>query len=942
MEFLRAQYERILHACVKEGLEVLRLANKKLIYDSAFLQSSAELQPITSASPIVFSVPGSGKTQYIFDFLSHQWGHYIVSGRVPRSIRLNTDESFFNARQGSASSDTRHLNDILELVDSSEDEVHTEAWACLVMNRNYILNVIFDSTMTKEKRSHFTPRSWLLFQTSCTQSFDPFLRTFQVRLLLVPEHRPRHSRFKREDAPPGLHTLPMYFFCLDEAQCELDRAPGNLDDQKSSPLKFLLQYINEGLYPGKESQFIASGTALKLDRFKQTLEDCVIDQWRLNPGRGIYQDERLVKQGYKASVYRTSQTVDSDDDFEKLLKGHVFRIVDRIGYLIYIGQATRKHSLWEAFSIGPTHSTTETTKWEFFKSLADLLKKSMPDDSKSGIQSAVRLFASSFLTVFKNDPIREKLLSKASKTVQGQIRWSTLLVERLLIAYVIQGCPQGDEATQLLGTISTDTQNLIKDQLKSRIKSLKSDGQYFLLRDLFLTAVRANLMNKPSVFPDIESVEMVTEGFALLKSSEDEISRGATTTLSPSSSSSWAGKQELAEPIVIKAVIEYLHETEGSTSQSDRRSSRLERVIEELLFSSQNTEVGDIAEIYLAWGFASNLRKNTKSLMFPERRQNLLTLIENADLITRCRGSSSRPAKLGDVRDYFLHESESVEDIRLESNMDLAPWLKRIRNDEYFPAVLFPPHDAGPDIVFMLQHQSAPTSKILCALQASLPLGVTAKTGATKVDSFGLLRTLDPNLWYSGKTRDDHQSLSTELGEWGPNLRILTGLILPTPGNKVYEKGPASLTKLLQDLRGPAQLYTSLATENEELERQKIIKPLIADLEKQINEIDGGRFKPAAKIQYWSGAIENKLGKPNDHRQQSFGAESFVRIAVQEIMGQRTVLPIFNPNPRAGLQGQDFYFTCMEPQAAADIFGEYVGRLLEILRVKNDVKKSSA
>jgi hypothetical protein len=110
--------------------------------------------------------------------------------------------------------------------------------------------------------------------------------------------------------------------------------------------------------------------------------------------------------------------------------------------------------------------------------------------------------------------------------------------------------------------------------------------------------------------------------------------------------------------------------------------------------------------------------------MFPERRQNLLTLMENANLISRGNVSSSGEVKLGDVRDYFLHESVAIKDTELESKMEIVSWLKRIRNAEYFPAVLFPPHEAGPDIVFMLQHQSKPTHKILCALQASQSLGV--------------------------------------------------------------------------------------------------------------------------------------------------------------------------------------------------------------------------
>ena len=110
--------------------------------------------------------------------------------------------------------------------------------------------------------------------------------------------------------------------------------------------------------------------------------------------------------------------------------------------------------------------------------------------------------------------------------------------------------------------------------------------------------------------------------------------------------------------------------------------------------------------------------------MFPERRQNLLTLMGNANIISRCGVSSSRPVKLGDIRDHFLEESVVIKDTKLESNMQFVTWIRRIKKAEYFPTVLFPPQEAGPDIVFMLQHQTEPSRKILCALQASHSLGV--------------------------------------------------------------------------------------------------------------------------------------------------------------------------------------------------------------------------
>jgi hypothetical protein len=161
-------------------------------------------------------------------------------------------------------------------------------------------------------------------------------------------------------------------------------------------------------------------------------------------------------------------------------------------------------------------------------------------------------------------------------------------------------------------------------------------------------------------------------------------------------------------------------------------------------------------------------------------------------------------------------------------------------------------------------------------------------------------------------------------------LRILTGLIAPTPGNKYHKAGSAGLIDLLQHLKGPVQLYTSLASQDEDPERQKIIQPLIKDLKQQTTEFEE-TDTPRVDPKYWIGAFE-KLNSPNDHFHQSLGAESFVRIATEEIWARREVLPIFNP--RAGLQGRDFYFKFMGPQGAANVFGGSLGRLAEILRKK--------
>lgn len=209
-----------------------------------------------------------------------------------------------------------------------------------------------------------------------------------------------------------------------------------------------------------------------------------------------------------------------------------------------------------------------------------------------------------------------------SSLFRGRVRWSTLFIEHLFTNYLLS-LDYGVQFTDinqvmpldLIETAALNAQDTIMGQMKSRIRELKQKGRHFLLKDLFLTAVRADLMNRPSVLPDTELVQMVTEGFALLTASRGSSNSAPVTlassttmgTFSPGTSSlrtaipSGIRKQELAEPLVIKAVVEYLREIDGRTMQGDDQSNRLERVMEQLLLDHQNSGVEDVAEPYIGW-----------------------------------------------------------------------------------------------------------------------------------------------------------------------------------------------------------------------------------------------------------------------------------------------------------------------------------------------------
>ena len=61
----------------------------------------------------------------------------------------------------------------------------------------------------------------------------------------------------------------------------------------------------------------------------------------------------------------------------------------------------------------------------------------------------------------------------------------------------------------------------------------------------------------------------------------------------------------------------------------------------------------------------SLFKRDSASLLFPERKQNLLDLFKDANLIHRSNQPNVGPAQLGDIGEYFLCESFAAKDTKI-------------------------------------------------------------------------------------------------------------------------------------------------------------------------------------------------------------------------------------------------------------------------------------
>lgn len=172
-------------------------------------------------------------------------------------------------------------------------------------------------------------------------------------------------------------------------------------------------------------------------------------------------------------------------------------------------------------------------------------------------------------------------------------------------------------------------------------------------------------------------------------------------------------------------------------------------------------------------------------------------------------------------------------DIPLGYELSYHKWLRRIRKHRYFPTFYFPSNVAGPDIVFCLRPQQGNGQRLLCAIQVRGPFHVShwpepielilrkVKTGTSKVskeDSFKVIRTLDPNLWFQGYEKQ-RQCLVRELHK-NSNLTILTLLVVTSLSVEEFFTSAENLRNGLIWMRDRVCRYRN-SVDNPDQQKQK-------------------------------------------------------------------------------------------------------------------------
>lgn len=188
---------------------------------------------------------------------------------------------------------------------------------------------------------------------------------------------------------------------------------------------------------------------------------------------------------------------------------------------------------------------------------------------------------------------------------------------------------------------------------------------------------------------------------------------------------------------------------------------------------------------------------------------------------------------------------------------------------------------------------------------------------------------------------DEYQKLSKKLDEFGVDLEIMTGLVTVTEGNQVYGKGLQHLAELLQHVQHSVRTYASLSTEENELERQKILQPLQSVCSNAIQQIDGtltkmrekdkGKENLKAQRCNWTKALD-LLSKKNDQKNQTLGAQNLIRILVPDVhskLSEAQNLALFQ-NLQA-TKGRNFYLVMIQAKDLSEVVGDLLGQLTKTI-----------
>ena len=507
-EFLRINEKQFYESVLDYSLNLLpslpSLHNLKGRTSNPPWQPAGSAMSFPSQATLFFDTAGTGKSIAAQEMVRKNFGFYCLPPNLPPPD-VKIDKSVIAPDRACASRDTFSLYDDLRAFEKASPDWNP-MWeglepslitAPLHAARIHALEVFNDLVQGDQAEI-----KWFQLQTSCWPGNDPFDAAYRLNRL---QSRWKTSDIEKEQLS-SVADRRAKVWAVDEAQCALD-----------NPLA--VRILTEILL-GKFDVCL-SGTSLEL----REMEKFVVCNVFLRPNTYSMQESYVLTEknfwetmrSYAWNIIREvhalqSRTVSqpSPEDFPLVSRGG-----KPLGFTIQLPRGD-----WD-------EAKDLLRQWHIFKETSHT---DSPQDKRNFDE---------FIGQVKKSHI----------TFLGRVRWTTLFAEELLR---LSPETMGKLTPEQVEIASQNAAEIIKSSLKARIDQHKHTDW---MSELYWTAIEADVFSMSRIFPDEDSVKLISMGFALVhRESEHQFIEGGTKK------ENVIVKGYLKEPLAVKAVMEYLRE----------------------------------------------------------------------------------------------------------------------------------------------------------------------------------------------------------------------------------------------------------------------------------------------------------------------------------------------------------------------------------------------
>ena len=525
---------------------------------------------------LLFGVAGCGKTKSIFDILSSNWGLYILPGGRSESLAGRTLQSDSVLLWSTISKVIDGLGNVCgeEEIRSSIDRLIDTFLACRLREFKRMFQLVYSSTTSRGSCTH-----WLQYQlTASGMNDNHFKRYFaiarhlsqgRVSLHAVPDENSNSDTF------PNWLPRGRFYFCLDEFQSDFDRQA----EFNSVPAGYKYSPAGHGLMHNvfhstlifEQDHTIQEGLQWKI--ILAGTSSCLSEVTREVKPRGRIRAQSDVYYGIHSKF---EPIKNFQDEFPEFLLTHTNQVFSEAWAVIKAthesGMAISGHLTIHSERTMVADSTIGSSNLDCLQSSA-LLITSGRHVSHELRSALLGLFIQTqgpqavgirriFQSLRKIIQAEQEFITKIGHPLRGRHLWSSTYAQ-LILAVAIESYIQpsdDDFQTKLQDQVTKIEMETIKT-LSLSLKKLRKTNR-LIYSHICRLAIRADALNKPTLFPDDYTGEMVTRGFAFAYSD-------------PNNSHWKEGYVKIGEPLAIKAVLEYLQRDEKGKIEFKRQTNEI-------------------------------------------------------------------------------------------------------------------------------------------------------------------------------------------------------------------------------------------------------------------------------------------------------------------------------------------------------------------------------